>query len=223
MKLMTEGASNPKTAKSTEFGWLTAGLHLAPYTASGYQVCSDASAGCSAECLYHQGRGKMTSVQTSRIRKTRMYFEQREEFLDYLVKDLGSLERKAERNGLKPCARLNLTSDLYWERHGIMEQFPGTTFYDYTKHKNRKDLPSNYSLAFSRSELTTEADVDSAINKGMNVAVVFANELPDTWHGLPVIDGDKHDLIFLHPHPCIIGLSAKGTAKLDESGFVVFG
>ena len=224
MRLISRGESNPKTAKSADYGYLTGGLHLAPHISSGFQVCASASPGCSSEesgCLFYQGRGRMTMVQQARIRKTRLYFERREEFLADLVKDIASIERRAVKNNLKPCVRLNVLSDIRWERHGIMEQFPSVTFYDYTKHKNRKRLPKNYSLTFSRSEVTTNEDVDQAINNGMNVAVVFKDRLPLYWNNIPVIDGTTHDLRFLDPKSCIVGLVAKGTAKKDKTGFVV--
>ena len=221
MRLISRGESNPKTAKSADYGYLTGGLHLAPHISSGYQACGSETVGCSSNCLYVQGRGRMNTVQQARIRKTRLYFERRDEFLTDLVKDIASIERRAVKNNLKPCVRLNVLSDIRWERHGIMEQFPSVTFYDYTKHKNRKRLPENYSLTFSRSEVTTNADVEQAINNGMNVAVVFKDRLPLYWNNIPVIDGTTHDLRFLDPSPCIVGLVAKGTAKKDKSGFVV--
>ena len=60
------------------------------------------------------------------------------------------------------------------------------------------------------------------IAKGINVAVVFRNaELPKTWLGIKVINGDKHDLRFKDTKGCIVGLKAKGKAKKDKSGFVV--
>ena len=221
MRLLTDGASNPKTAKSTDYGFLTGILHLAPHIQSGYQVCASASPGCSSQCLYFQGRGRMSTVQQARIRKTKLYFENREKFLADLIKDVSSLVRRADKNNLKACVRLNGTSDIRWESTGIMDLFPSTIFYDYTKHKNRKRLPKNYSLTFSRSEVTTNADIDQAISNGMNVAVVFNDELPKFWNGLEVIDGTTHDLRFLDPKPCIVGLVAKGTAKKDLTGFVV--
>ena len=221
MRLLTDGASNPKTAKSSEYGYLTGILHLAPHIQSGYQVCASASPGCSSQCLYFQGRGRMTTVQQARIRKTKLWFENREAFLADLIKDISSLVRRADKNNLKPCVRLNGTSDIRWESTGIMDLFPSTTFYDYTKHKNRKRLPKNYSLTFSRSEVTTNEDVDQAINNGMNVAVVFKDRLPLYWNNIPVIDGTTHDLRFLDPKSCIVGLVAKGTAKKDKTGFVV--
>ena len=221
MRLLTDGASNPKTAKSTDYGFLTGILHLAPHIQSGYQVCASASPGCSSQCLYFQGRGRMSTVQQARIRKTKLYFENREKFLADLIKDVSSLVRRADKNYLKACVRLNGTSDIRWENTGIMDLFPSTTFYDYTKHKNRKRLPKNYSLTFSRSEVTTNEDVDQAINNGMNVAVVFKDRLPLYWNNIPVIDGTTHDLRFLDPKSCIVGLVAKGTAKKDKTGFVV--
>ena len=221
MKLLTDGASNPKTAKSTGYGYLTGILHLAPHTQSGYQVCPSATEGCSTACLYFQGRGRMNSVQEARIRKTRMFFENRAGFMADLAKDIASIVRRAQKNNLKPCVRLNGTSDIRWERTGIMEQFPSVTFYDYTKEKNRKRLPKNYSLTFSRSEATTNDEWCKAIDDGMNVAVVFRDAIPKGWLGVPVIDGTTHDLRFLDPKPCIVGLIAKGSAKKDTSGFVV--
>ena len=223
MKLITDGASNPKTAKSADYGYLTGGLHLAPHTSSGYQACGSETIGCSTNCLYYQGRGRMTTVQQARIRKTRMFFENREAFLADLVKDIASIERRADKNNLKPCIRLNVLSDIRWERFGIMEQFPDVTFYDYTKHKNRKRLPKNYSLTFSRSELSTVDDINEAIENRMNVAIVFRDELPLVWNNIRVIDGTVHDLRFLDPKPCIVGLTAKGTGKKDLTGFIVTG
>ena len=55
----------------------------------------------------------------------------------------------------------------------------------------------------------------------MNVAIVFSDSVPDMFRNRPVIDGDAHDLRFLDPSGYYIGLSAKGSAKQDHSGFVV--
>jgi hypothetical protein len=162
----------------------------------------------------------MSSVQNARLRKTILYFQERELFLHLLEKDIASIVRRAGRKGYEPCVRLNGTSDIRWERHGIMEKFPEVQFYDYTKIVNRRDLPDNYSLTFSRSECNQDS-VEQALSNGMNVAAVF-NELPSEWMGLPVIDGDLNDLRFKDPKPCIVGLLAKGSAKKDDSGFVIF-
>ena len=58
-------------------------------------------------------------------------------------------------------------------------------------------------------------------SNGMNVAVVFRKELPATYLGRKVINGDETDLRFLDEKNVIVGLKAKGKAKKDTSGFVV--
>ena len=57
------------------------------------------------------------------------------------------------------------------------------------------------------------------------MAIVFKdkNNIPKTFMGLPVIDGDKDDLRFLDPNnqPHVVALYAKGQAKKDNTGFVI--
>ena len=55
----------------------------------------------------------------------------------------------------------------------------------------------------------------------MNVAVVFRKELPETYLGRKVVNGDETDLRFFDEKNVIVGLKAKGKAKKDMSGFVV--
>ena len=85
-----------------------------------------------------------------------------------------------------------------------------------------RQLPENYHLTLSRSE-TNEAACLEALRDGHNVAAVFGDGLPATWHGFPVIDGDQHDLRHLDPRGgYVVGLTPKGRkAKKDTSGFVV--
>ena len=80
--------ANPKIQKGTKLGYLSFILHLAPSTLSGKNTCPKATKGCIAACLNTAGRGGMfkkgentNMIQKARIRKTKMYFEQREEFL----------------------------------------------------------------------------------------------------------------------------------------------
>ena len=152
-------AGNYKTRKGEKYGWKTYGIHLAPYNLSGKNVCSSASAGCSAACLNTAGRGSMHSVQDARVKKTRRFFEDRNGFLSQLFKEIKSSIKSATKKELKSCFRLNLTSDILWERL-VVEKFPQVQFYDYTKHLKRfvrfleGKLPSNYHLTFSRDETT---------------------------------------------------------------------
>lgn len=223
MKLLSE--ANPKIVKGEKYGYLTKILHLAPHKSSGFNVCKNASKGCSEACLFYQGRGQMTSVQKARLRKTEMFFENKSEFMDTLHKEIKQTMKQAERKNMTPAIRLNGTSDIPWERvkygnhKNVFEAFPDLQFYDYTKRTDRKDLPSNYHVTFSLSEDNDEA-AKEALKNGMNVAVVFRDELPETFWGYPVYDGDDTDLRFLDPQGHVIGLKAKGSAKKDTSGFV---
>jgi hypothetical protein len=232
MKLFTTG--NPKLMKGEKMGYLSFVLHLAPADLAGKNTCPKATAGCKAACLNTAGRGGMFKkgettnvIQQSRIRKTKMFFEQREAFFEQLVKDIRLGIKQAEKQGLIPAFRLNGTSDLSWEKYevadgkNIFQLFPEVQFYDYTKVLGRKtgDIP-NYHLTFSNADGNLN-DVLAAKQAGLNIAVVFRKELPETYLGRKVINGDDTDLRFLDEKQVIVGLKAKGRAKKDTSGFVV--
>ena len=223
-KILNSG--NYKTRKGERYGWKTYGIHLAPYNLSGKNVCASASAGCSAACLNTAGRGSMHTVQDARVKKTRRFFEDRDGFLSQLFKEIKSSIKSAAKKELKSCFRLNLTSDILWERI-VVKDFPEVQFYDYTKHLKRfvrfleGKLPSNYHLTYSRDETTPDTLIKSLCASGGNVAVVFRGKLPKTWLGIEVIDGDDSDLRFEDGNGKIVGLVEKGKAKDDDTGFVV--
>ena len=223
--------SNTKIRKGEKSGFKTAGIHLAPHKLSGYNTCVAASKGCAAACLNTAGMGAYSTVQAARIKKTKMFFEDRGNFLNALVKEIQSAIKKANKNNMTPAFRLNLTSDIAWEKitinnQTIMEMFPDVSFYDYTKIPRRMlnfingKFPKNYHLTFSRSE-NNQTHADIVMSCGGNVAVVFRGKLPDTYKGKKVINGDDNDLRFLDPKGVIVGLVEKGKAKKDASGFVV--
>ena len=226
MKLL--GIANTKTMKGEKYGYQTYIMHLAPSTLSGYQVCPMASPGCASACLNLSGMGKFSNVQAARIAKTKWFFEDRQEFMAQLVKEVEAAIRKSTRLGFTPAFRLNGTSDIRWEQYAvvrngveyrnIMEAFPTTQFYDYTKLTNRNFVPSNYHLTFSRSETNYMETVRMMAQ--MNVAVVF-DEIPDKYMGITVVDGTETDLRFLDPSFVIVGLKANGKAKKDQTGFTV--
>lgn len=232
MKILSPMMSNPKTAKGAGLPVLSAILHLAPSTVSGYNVCPNASDGCKKACLNFAGRGQMNSVQVARIAKTKLFFENKTEFFNRLNADIVALSRKAKKENVKPAVRLNGTSDLNWTVGSLIESYPDVQFYDYTKnissirrlawhHAQGKML--NYHLTFSRSE-SNEHECIEALGLGFNVAVVFSGPAPVEYLASPVIDGDQHDFRFLdpaRPGGYIIALFAKGPAKKDTSGFVV--
>jgi len=219
MKLLT--TQNFKTTKGEKLGVLTGILYLAPAKISGYEVCPRRSVGCTAACLFTAGMGAYSTVQQARINKTKWYFENRETFLEQLRKDIKALEKKANKLGMKPAVRLNGTSDLDWTLTKIIGEFPHIQFYDYTKVLKRlkKAIPANYHITFSRSE-SNEKEAEEALGLGFNVAVVFKQQ-PKKWKGYPVMSGDETDVRFEDPKSYVIGLTAKGKARKDLSGFVV--
>jgi hypothetical protein len=229
MSLLNSG--NSKTRKGEKKGFTTYGLHLAPANLSGFNVCKDASIGCGNACLNTAGRGAMNSVQKARIKKTLFFFKDKQKFLAELWAEVAKSIKSASRKGMTPCFRLNLTSDLPWEKikfngQNVFEAFPLVTFYDYTKSVERMtafvngEMPSNYHLTFSRSE-TNGAIALAILRSGGNVAMVFRKWIPSTYFGHDVIDGDETDLRFLDGSGKIIGLKEKGLAKKDETGFVL--
>lgn len=220
---------DPKTRLGQAKGWLTAILYLVPAGQLGTKdLCPWKSEGCEESCLFGQGRGKMNNVQQARLRKTLLLQNDPQKFLDILCDDILKADSWTKSKGYKLAVRLNGTSDVSWENladdesQSIIDAFPTVQFYDYTKgyHRILKDLPENYSLTFSRSE-GNERKARKLLELGKNVAVVFRHKLPKLWHGRQVIDGTKNDLRFLDCEPVVVGLLAKGTAKQDQSGFVV--
>ena len=195
---------------------------------SGYNTCAKATDGCKQACLNTAGRGGIFKkgestnvIQQARIRKTKLFFEQRDQFMADLESDIRAGIKQAEKMNMIPAFRLNGTSDLAWEKYGIIEKFPEVQFYDYTKIVGRKvSHLKNYHLTFSNADGNIN-DVLKAKSNGMNVAVVFRKELPATYLGRKVINGDETDLRFLDEKNVIVGLKAKGKAKKDTSGFVV--
>jgi len=242
---------NPKTVKGMKKGYMTFVLHLAPGKLSGYEVCPMRTAGCTQACLNLAGRGGMMAgvsaltfdmvirgvsniVQKARVRRTKRFFEARQDFLTDLCFDIRKAIAWCKRYRLVPVFRLNGTSDIRWETVGIASEggkrvfdvFPAVQFYDYTKLANRRNIPANYDLTFSLAE-TNHATAMEMLAKGWRVAAVFRNVptvrafMESGYDGYSVVDGDDSDLRFLEPYGVVVGLYAKGPAKTDTSGFVL--
>jgi hypothetical protein len=225
--------ANPKIQKGTKEGYLSFILHLAPADLSGYEVCPKRTKGCTSACLNTAGRGGMfrkgettNMIQKARIRKTKYFFEARQDFMLDLYNDIKKAIRYAERKGLTPVFRLNGTSDLSWEKYdmlpgqNVFELFPNVQFYDYTKVPKRKVKGiQNYHLTFSQAD-GNERDVIWALGEDINVTVVF-DKIPTEYKGKPVFNADDTDLRFKDPRGVVLGLKAKGKAKKDYSGFVI--
>lgn len=228
LKLFNVG-SNAKTKKGDDEENLTAIMYLASSDISGYDVCEKASPQCKSMCLYTAGRGAFTNVQQARINRTKLFFEQQEQFLELLHKELTIFKAYCEEHQVQGNVRLNGTSDLDFinlvvkEDKNIFKLFPTLSFYDYTKHYERVSNEPNLFLLYSRTEETPLQTVKDMVAQGKNVAAVF-DELPDTWEGMKVVNGDLSDMRSKDESGVVVGLLAKGKAKKSkrsEDGFVI--
>jgi hypothetical protein len=219
---------NAKTSKGEKKGYLTGILYLKPENSGGLgNVCPMATDGCKASCLNTAGRGAFDQVQAGRQRKTELFFADRKKFVADLIDDVAKLVKRANKLHLVPCVRVNGTSDIPSLAREVAKAFPKVQFYDYTKLPNpHKRTLKNYHITFSKSENNMD-DCLIALQNGINVAVVFEKKLPKTYLGYKVINGDETDLRFLDKKnkgkAVIVGLTAKGRAKKDSTGFVVRG
>lgn len=133
MRKLLNVDANAKTVKGQAQGFLTGVLYMAPYLASGVNMCPMAKqAGCWKGCLNTAGRGGISkgskrfktpagllpdnAIQRARIARTKLFNEDRPEFFRRLYQEINAMIRKAERMGLTPVIRLNGTSDVLWER-----------------------------------------------------------------------------------------------------------
>ena len=231
MKILSIDA-DAKTVKGLKKGYRTAISYLAPSNASGVMnTCPSASKGCRAACLYGAGRAKFTpSIPKARINKTKFFHSDPVGYGQQLYKELKAHQKSSARKGLTPTVRLNGTSDIAWEDFileetgkNVFESFPDLQFYDYTKRTNRVadyvdgKLPKNYHLTFSKSENTSDEQVAQLLGWGVNVAVVYGKELPETdFGGFEVINGDETDLRFADPMGKVVGLKYKPSAGEAE-------
>jgi len=229
--LLSKGSTNSKTAKNDIKTFI---LYLAPHNLNvkNITLCKDASEGCIKSCLYSAGRGKFSNVQKSRINKANYYVTDKKAFIKQLVFEIRKEIKKASDKNEKIAFRLNGTSDidfLYlmskYENFDVdLLQYDKVYFYDYTKSyaraKRYKDS-RKYTLTFSKSESNLKECDQIRFLGGVNIAVVFKNELPKRYKNIRVIDGDKSDLEMLKYKGVILGLKAKGDAKKDTTGFVV--
>ena len=93
--------------------------------------------------------------------------------------------------------------------------FPGVQFYDYTKYPLEKRYSVsaiyNYDLTFSLAENNFDHAKQYLDNKTGRVSAVFSHNIPGTYKGYKVINGDNTDLRFKEPQGVIVGLKFKGS------------
>jgi len=229
-----------KHQKAYKYDELTYSLYLAPAKSSGYEVCPMRSEECTLLCLNESGMNKMTQklkgdvINESRIKKTKLFFEHREFFVNWLIDEIYSAKKRADKLGYKFSIRLNNTSDITPESfyvtykgevRNILQIFPHIQFYDYTKVPKRSELIkkyNNYDLTFSFSGNNFQ-DCISMLNNDVRVAVVFKKDLPEKFWGRKVIDGDEYDMRYYDEKNVIVGLKYKSVRNQlkDDYSFVV--
>ena len=181
-------AKSAKMVYSYNKGTATYCLYLAPANMSGYEVCPN-SKFCRANCLNAAGRNKgdiisrgfeESNINKSRIKKTKLFFENKELFMRLLVKEIERERLIAVRNNMEFSVRLNGTSDLSPEDFvldgkNILEIFSDVQFYDYTKMPQRMALAKkypNYDVTLSFNGYNSNI-CKSYLDNGGKVAVVL--------------------------------------------------
>ena len=224
-----------KAIKARAFGYLNAINYMSPASTAGVgDMCPWSSVACRALCLgEHSGQaamhkeGETNAVLREPQGQDHYVMRARAAFMRELHAGIAQAERKAKREGLALCVRLNGATDLNFV--AVIKTYPHIQFVDYTKSPARMlawcegKLPSNYHLTFSFAGDNHDA-CDKVLAAGGSVAVCFSGAFPATWRGHDVVDGDLSDLRHLDPRGVVVALSPKGAKAKREGvklGFVV--
>lgn len=234
------GTSNQSAKMSLSFknGECTYGIYFHPWVnnlSNGniINVCPNGQH-CHEFCLNGSGRNKvesfanggvgLTRTDISRIKRTKLFYENRDLFMDLLIHEIKREMNYAKRNDMGFSVRLNCTSDLSplifrykGSNENILDMFPNISFYDYSKCVSRLKVAEaydNYDLTFSYDGYNS-ADCNNVLESGVGrVAVVFhGNKLPKRFCGYDVIDGNLSDIRYREPYGVVVGLHYHSTAR----------
>mgnify|MGYP003135285308 FL=1 len=221
--LLDRFGANTKLKKSSGGKYSVAGLSLMP----SLKFCPmSIKAGCFDLCLKSAGRGRFNNVVKARNNKSNFYNNDYDLFMILLKYELQLHIMNCKKNNVNPSARLNVLSDIPWEKTDIFNTFKEIYFYDYTKRANRIEACNsieNYKLMFSYSGRDAYLNqVSKALDFSNPIAVVFRKTFPKYFLGRPVFNGDLSDIDNSTKHGYVIALKAKGSlAKNSFNDFVV--
>lgn len=254
MKLLTPASYQTKLRKSedkqTEYAVYSVSLSPADYAGTGKSNCPSSTASCESACVGGDGVGMAAiwkTVMEARVRKTIFLQEDRPGFLAQLNAEILAARIREESDGRTLAVRLNAFSDIPYEHKTfgeIPQRHPEVVFYDYSAlHGRAGKLPGNYAICFSHKGTSNHASSIDLLERGFNVAVVFAEigafagnaalrqRLPKRYrlegsaHAWEVYDGDASDLRMLDPGPtkagngriCGLRLKAGSTEQRDRA------
>lgn len=229
-------ATSAKMKMSYRHNVATYCIYLAPADMSGYNVCPN-NKYCRQFCLNASGHNKAdilahgieeSKTNKARIRKTRLFYENREVFMTIMVMEILKGIEYAKKHNMEFAVRINGTSDLspeLFKYNGvcILDLFPNVQFYDYTKVYNRIKLMSkykNYDLTLSYNGFNWN-DCERFMNEGGRAAVVFEGELPKAFKHYRVIDGNTYDMRYMDDNGVIVGLHYHPVASDFVNGHYV--
>ena len=226
--ILTKSSKFEKMNKKTQ----SYGLYLAPATmVKGLNTCRGEGE-CASGCIAFTGNLSTVNSQNKQYLFTVALYHHTELMLNEIVRSILEHAGRHVYLGEDIAIRLNSTSDLPFYQVIDMQALCNdienlSHFYDYTKSTERMSeflrggMPKNYHLTLSRSEESNELELVSVLRSGGNVAIVFRGQLPETWNGFEVINGDESDLRFMDKQGVVVGLVEKGLAKKDQTGFVL--
>lgn len=219
MKLLT---TNKKLEKSVP-GFIIKGLALAPHKiANGKTNVCPWAGECARTCIWTSGLNKLQTAIDSKIEKTLFFIRDREGFIAQLSDEITREKQSAKRQGKKLALRLNLFSDVLWEKIApeLFTDHQDVQFYDYTKAPaGVRTPPANYRLTYSYSERSTPEDI-AHYSKAGSIAVVFSSR-PVKWNGMRVFDADQNDSRWQDQPGTVAGLVPKNGLAKAESRFKV--
>jgi hypothetical protein len=197
------------------------GLAIAPWRYGSRGNVCDWAGHCVIACNgLFAGMNNTPSTRVALIGRNILYWDFRALFLAKLRAELLAFVKLCKRTGRIPAVRLNVSSDIVWERAfpdilAIVTENGGVA-YDYTKAPidKRATLPPGYYLSHSFSEKTTFSEVCKVIDSGRNLIVAFdsAYDPPKGLFGalpsavtfrcretgaertIPVFNADRHDI-----------------------------
>jgi hypothetical protein len=235
MKTNLLSNSNLKLEKNDIPTW---GLSLMPEKRNsfGIDLCENSNIHCRSSCIVNSGGARFGAVMNARIEKTDFFLSDKPRFLKILFAELTYIDATEDL----ALIRLNMFSDVDWYNEFLtygydLTKFKNLIFYGYTKRPTileKSSELSNFDCIFSYSGYNWRL-CEHYLNQGLcNVGVVFKlkkkDQLPKTWNGFPVLDGDLNDqrLKSIDGTGYIIALRykssvAKGSKTYKPSKFVI--